>query len=269
MSNIDSLTEEIASEMKTLSSLLKGSHILIGEKNGSSILEDDVVYFRFGIQTITLKTLRNNLLEGVPIEVYAGPGGLYVNLDEEKFREIREEKGISLGTLARHVNVSRRTIRMYEEGMNSRVEIAQKIEKLLNQSISIPINILKNSKTNEKISFQYRGEIKQVESLKKEVFSLLKNVGYRIIPMEKCPFEALSKDSENILLTCVHKYNYKLIKKAEIMNSISKIMEKHAVVVTDKDVNKTNVRGTPIIIKKELKKLNDPDEVFELIIERI
>jgi putative transcriptional regulator len=269
MSNIDSISENVANELKTLSTLLKGCPLLIGEKNGSNVLEDDVVYFRFGIQAITINTLRNTLLEGIPVEVYAGPGGLYVNLDETKLREIREDKGISLGALARSINVSRRTVRMYEEGMNSRVEVAQKIEKLLEQRVSVPINILKNPKLNEKFSFSYRGELDHIESFKKEVFSLLKNVGYKIIPMEKCPFEALSKDSEKILLTCVHKYNNKLIKKAEIVGSISKIMEKHAVVVTDKDISKRNVRGTPIIIKKELKRLSDPEEVFELIIERI
>jgi len=269
MSNIDSLSEEVANELITLSSLLKGCPLLIGEKNGSNILEDDVVYFRFGIQAITVTTLRNTLLEGIPVEVYAGPGGLYVNLDETKLREIREDKGISRGALARHINVSSRTVRMYEEGMNSRVEIAQKIEKLLEQTISIPIDIFRNPLVNKKIRFHYSGQLDSIESFKREIFSLLKTVGYKIIPMEKCPFEALSKNSDNILLTCVHKYNYKLAKKAEIVSSISKIMEKHAVVITDRDVSKRNVKGTPIIIKKELKKLSDPEEVFELIIERI
>jgi len=269
MTNIDSLSEDVANELKTLSSLLKACPLLIGEKNGLNTLEDDVIYFRFGIQAITLQTLRNNLLEGIPVKVYAGPGGLYVNIDEEKLREIREDKGISLGAFARYVNVSRRTVRMYEEGMNSRVEVAQKIEKLLEQTITVPLDILRNPIINDKLSFQYRGELENVKSFQKEVFSLLEKVGYKIIPMEKCPFEALSKDSEKILLTCVHKYNNKLIKKAEVVSSISKITEKHAVVFTDKDVAKKNVSGTPIIAKKELKKLCDPEEVFELIIERI
>jgi len=269
MTNIDSLTEDVAAELKTLSSLLKGCPLLIGEKNGSNILEDDVVYFRFGIQAITVNTLSNHLLEGIPVKVYAAPGGLYVNLDEIKLRELREDKGISLGTLARHVNVSRRTVQMYEEGMNSRVEIAEKIERLFNQNITIPIDILKKPVSMEKMSLRYHSELENARSFQKEIFSLLKNVGYKIIPMEKCPFEALSKDSEKILLTCVHKYNNKLIKKAKVVSSISKITEKYAVVFTDKDTNKKNVKGTPIIIKKELKRLSDPEEVFELIIERI
>lgn len=269
LTNVDSLSEDVANELKTLSSLLKGCPLLIGEKNGSGILEDDVAYFRFGIQAITLDTLKNHLLEGMPIKIYAAPGGLYVHLDEEKLRKLRQEKSISLGAFARYVNVSRRTVRMYEEGMNSRIEVANRIEELLESSITIPINLLKNPFVDNKITPTYHSETENIKAFQREIFSLLQNVGYKIIPMDRCPFEALSKDREKILLTCVHKYNKKLLKKAQVVSSISKITEKHAVVFTDKNVNKRNVEGTPIIVKKELKRIKDPEEVFDLIIERI
>jgi putative transcriptional regulator len=87
--------------------------------------------------------------------------------------------------------------------------------------------------------------------------------------MEKCPFEALSKDKERILLTCVHKYDKKIIKKAQIVSSISKITERYAVLFTDKEVTKKNIEGTPLIAKKELKKIRGPEEILDLIIERI
>jgi len=88
--------------------------------------------------------------------------------------------------------------------------------------------------------------------------------------MGRCPFEAVSQDKkEKILLTCVHKYDKKLQKKAQVISSISKITEKHAVLITDKEVSKTNIEGTPLLIKKELKKIREPEEILELIIERI
>ena len=266
--NIDSLSEDVAKELLTLSSVLKASPLLIGTKNGAGALEDDVVYFRFGIQSITVNTLKNHLLEGIPINVYAAPGGLYVNLDEQKLRQIRYEKNISLGTFARYVNVSRRTVRMYEDGMNARVDVAYKIEELLEDAITTPIDIFKN-KSDIKITLRYRQNVNDFESLQREIFSILQKVGYKIIPMDRCPFEALSKEREKILLTCVHKYNEKLLKKAQVISGISKITEKHAVVFTDKDGKKKNVEGTPIITKKELKKICDPDDVIDLIIERI
>jgi len=269
LSNIDGLSEDVGNELRALAYLLKATPLLIGEKNGVSTLEDDVVYFRFGIQTITLSTLKNYLLEEVPVRAYAAPGGLYVNLDPEKIRRLRQEKNISLGTFARHVRVSRRTVRMYEDGMSARIDSADRIEDMFEQTVTTPIDLLKPLIVETEQLPSYQKEQKHMKEFQREVFSLLQNVGYKIIPMDRCPFEALSKEKEKILLTCVQEYNKKLVEKAHFMSSISKIMKKHAVVFTDKDVSKKNVEGTPIIMKTELKKIRDPEDVFTLILERI
>jgi len=71
------------------------------------------------------------------------------------------------------------------------------------------------------------------------------------------------------LLTCVHRYDKKLLRKAQIVSSISKITEKQAVLFTEGKVNRTNIDGTPLIIKKELRKIRGPEEIIELILERI
>ena len=140
LTNIDALSEEVAKEIRTLSSLLKGCPLLIGDKTGIKNLEDDVVYFRFGIHAITMNTLRNHLFEGVPIKAYAAPGGMYVNLDAVKLQMLRQGQGVSLGSFARYVRVSRKTAQLYEKGMNARVEVASRIEEffLLDQLVNIP-----------------------------------------------------------------------------------------------------------------------------------
>ena len=267
LTNIDSLSEDIAKELRVLSTLLKGSPLLVGEKNGLEKLEDDVVYFRFGIYAITINTLKDHLLDGIPIKAYAAPGGIYVNLDEKKLQMLRQEQGISLGSFARFVRVSRKTAQLYEKGMNARVEVASRIEELLADSITQPIDILKTPSEENKHTIVYQKN--RLKEFQLEIFSLLEHVGYKIIPMDKCPFEAVSKEKERIILTCVHKYNKKLIEKAHIISGISKITEKHAVLFTDKETRKKNVEGTPLIWKKELKKMREPEEIIELIIERL
>jgi len=269
LSNIDGLSEDVGNELRALAYLLKATPLLIGEKNGMSNLEDDVVYFRFGIQTITLSTLKNHLLEEVPVRAYAAPGGLYMNLDSEKIRMLRQEKNMSLGTFARHIRVSRRTVRMYEDGMSARVDIANRIEDMFEQSVTKPIDLLKPQMVESDWLPSYQKEHTNMKEFQREVFSLLQDIGYNIIPMDRCPFEALSKEKEKILLTCVQDYNKKLIEKAHFISSISKIMDRHAVVFTNKDVTKKNIEGTPIIMKTELKKIRDPEGVFTLILERI
>ena len=143
LTNIDALSEEVADELRALAYLLKATPLLIGEKNGVNDLENDVVYFRFGIQTVTLSTLKNHILEKLPVLAYAAPGGLYVNLDQEKIRRLRKEKNISLGSFAHYVRVSRRTVQMYEDGMSARIDIADRIEDMFQQSVTMPIDLLK------------------------------------------------------------------------------------------------------------------------------
>jgi len=257
LSNIDGLSEDVAQGLHALAYLLKATPLLIGEKNGINILEDDVVYFRFGIQT------------EIPVRAYAAPGGLYVNLDQEKIRRLRQEKNISLGGFAHHVRVSRRTVRMYEDGMSARIDIADRIEEMFEQTVTTPIDLLKPLLMETKQLPSYKKDQGDIKKLQSEIFTLLQNIGYRVIPMDRCPFEALSKEKEKILLTCVQEYNKKLAEKAHFISSISKITKKHAVVFTDKDVDKKNLEGTPIIGKKELRKIRDPEDVFTLILERI
>ncbi|HIH28462.1 MAG TPA: transcriptional regulator [Thermoplasmata archaeon] len=269
LSNIDGLSEDVAQELRAVAYLLKATPLLIGEKNGVNNLEDDVVYFRFGIQTVTTATLQNHLLEEIPVRAYAAPGGLYVNLDQEKIRRLRQEKNISLGNFARHVRVSRRTVRMYEDGMSARIDIADRIEEMFEQAVTTPIDLLKPLLMETKQLPFYKKNQGDAKELQSEIFTLLQNIGYRVIPMDRCPFEALSKEKEKILLTCVQQYNKKLAEKAHFISSIAKITEKHAVVFTDKDIEKKNLEGTPIIGKKELRKIRDPEDVFTLILERI
>jgi putative transcriptional regulator len=268
--NIDAMSDSVANELMTLSNLLKGCPLLIGEKSGLSLMEDNVVYDRFGIQVVTMSTLKNHLLEGAPLEIYAGPGGFYVNLDKCKIKQIRQEQDLSIGSFARSIKVSRRTVQRYEEGMNATVDIALRIEDILGTNITLPIDII--NKTIPKIELknnqsQIQNDIFQ--DFQREIFSILKKVGYKVIPMERMPFEAVSHDKKEILLTCVDRYDKKLLKKAHVVSSISKIIEKHAVIIPDRNVEKKNIEGTPLIIKKELKKIRGPEELLELIIERL
>ena len=268
LTNVDAMTEEVAKELRTLSILLKGCPLIIGMRSGSGVLEEDTVYDRFGIQVVTPDTLENHLLEGIILEMYAAPGGLYVNLDKDKIKKLRTEQNISLGSFARSLRVTRRTVQMYEDGMNASIEVALRIENLLGENITEPINIFNRKIPKNQIQSS-SVETEGFRKFQRDVFSILEQVGYKVVPLERAPFEAVSQDKKKILLTCVDEYNKKLLRKAKVVGSISKITEKHAVLIIDKDVNKKSIEGTPLIIKKELKKLRGPEEILDLILERL
>ena len=160
---------------------------------------------------------------------------------------------------------------MYEEGMNARIDVAFRMEELFQTPLVKDIEILKKRKQSKTTSESFVLESKSVPTkpFLDEIFSLLRKSGYTIIPMGRCPFEAVSKEREKILLTCVQRYDKKLQQKAEILSSISKITEKRAVLITDRKGTKQNILGTPLVIHDELRKIHDPEELLELILERI
>ena len=272
LTNINAFPEEIADELKKLSQLLGGHPLLIGLRTGSGILETGVVYDRFGIQAINPETLHGHLLEGLPLKVYAAPGGFYTSINTEKLTELRKQQNLSRGSFAREVHVSRRMVRMYEGGMNARVDVAYRIETLFGDSVIEPIDIIhgtkKKAQPNNTEEHNQQPLSEHRHPLTKEIFTLLNQLGYTIIPLGRCPFEAVSKEKEKILLTCVQQYDPKLKEKAKVVTNISKITEKRAVFFTDKKGRKNNIEGTPLIIKSELRKIKDPEDIIELIIQR-
>jgi len=266
LTNIDALSEDAAKDLKTLSLLLGGSPLIIGEKSSLNLLEDNVAYFRFGIGVITLNTLKKYFVEGEPLTAYAGPGGLYVNINEEKFKEARENKNISIGVLARELGISRRMARMYEEGANARLEIARRIEKILGKEVISPVDLHGGQK--KYFIENIEKDINRFKLFQREILSLIREIGYSIIPLERCPFEAFSKERKNVLLTCIGKFNYRLIKRAKLVKDISKITEQEAVFFTDRYKFGRNVEGIPVILKNELEKMREPEDILDLIIER-
>ena len=268
LTNIDSFSENVAHDLKTLASLLRASLLLIGEREGTTYLEDDVIYFRNGVQTITANTLENHLLGEIPIQVYAAPGGFYASLNGKRIREIREKKNLSRGELARMIHVSRKAIRLYEEGMDARVEIAAALEEILHPSVIDSLDILRPV---EPMRIHRRiGDMGWLYSFQREILSLMEKIGYRVIPMHRCPFEAISKEKKsNMLFTMVQRYDSTLKERARIIKGIARITEKHAVIFTDKYLgSKKSVEGTPLIRREELKRIRDPREILNMIVDR-
>ena len=266
LTNIDAFSEDAANDLKTLSALLGGSPLIIGEKSSLTLLEDNVAYFRFGIGVITLDTLRKYLLEGEPVTAYAGPGGLYVNINEREFKKARKIKNISIGALARELGISRRMARMYEEGANARLEIARKIEKILGKKVISPIDL--HGEQKKYVIDNIKDDIDRFKFFQREILLLIREIGYRIIPVEHCPFEAFSKEKKNVLLTCISKFNYRAVRKAKLVKDISKITEQEAVFFTDRYKFGRTVEGIPVILKSELEKMKDPEDILDMIIER-
>jgi putative transcriptional regulator len=264
LSNIDSLSSDDAEELRILATTLGGSPMVIGLHSSSAKLDHGILYSRFGIPIISEATFHEHMLEGVPPFVYAAPGGLYVRLDGDLLRKIREDRNISLGMLAEIAGVSRKAIQMYESGMGAMVEIAAKLEEYLNEPIVVPLN-----------PFSYTIEVAKTlrtfddfKGLNRDVFEMLKEIGYSVTPTIRCPFDALASEHDVLLLTGVEEDMKMMARKARIVGNISRVTEKKSVIFVKQETSAESIEGTPLITKDELRRADDADDVLELILKR-
>lgn len=267
LGNVDAFNKDNAKELQILSNLLLGSPIIIGSKSSTNDLENGVVYFRHGIPIISLGTFKDFFMEEVPPFVFAAPGGLYVHMDGDLLRKIREKNELSLGALAEIAKVSRRSIQLYESGMGAMVDAALRIEEFLKMPIILPINPLACYAKTEEESASWVESFEEFKGLEKDVFHHLNFLGYSIMPTSKSPFDALTKDSKTLILTSIEHFDGTLAKRAKVVTNISKVVEKHSVIFVEKS-KKLSLEGTPLIGKKELKNIDDSEGVIELILER-
>jgi len=255
LNNIDALSDDVAQELLFLATYLDGVPILIGNRTSAGVLEDETLYYRYNVPIITYNTLQD-VLQGVPPLVSAAPGGFYAHLDGEKIKELRESKGISLGQLAREVGVSRRTIRMYEQGERATIEVAEKIGAFLGDEVFQPMDIR---------GFVRPCELPVQRDIQDSVLNMLASLGLSIFPTARSPFHALSEFMDDLLLVGVN--DRRLLDRARIVANVSRVVEKQSVFFIE-SATQTHIAGIPVIGRKDLSRLHDPQGLLEMIRER-
>ena len=264
LQNVDAFTRANATELKMIATTLDGSPLVIGGRSGSGKLEDGVVYSRFGVPILSVQTFMDFFEDGVPPFIFSAPGGLYVRIDANRLRRARQEKRISLGTLAEVAGVSRRTIQMYLDGMGATVDMAMRLEQFLGEPLVLPVD-----------PFYYTKEVASelsswddLDRFEKDVFERLEELGYDVRPTIRCPFEAFTRDRELILLTAVGGHGTALDVKASMVASLSRVTEKDSVLFVERETSRRSLRGTPLIARPELRRIRDRNRFIELIEER-
>ncbi len=263
LSNIDGLSEETALELKRLAEYFYGSPLLIGEKARNRALEEGAVYVRYGIPAVNIETLFDFFVNQLPPLVYAAPGGLYVRLDEEALNEARVRKNLSLGAIASELGVSRRSIRKYEEGMDAKVEIALRLEAILDTPLAIPISLLTHH-----VLHQEMASSDSLPPLEQQAMSTLVDLGFKVLPVSQVPFDMLSQIQEDTLLTGISKSASTIIKRAELMSSISRVISTRSLYITSDEPKCFKIFDTVVILLQELEDLDSSNELLDLVKER-
>ncbi|HMA04565.1 MAG TPA: transcriptional regulator [Methanomicrobiales archaeon] len=254
ISHIDGVSEDIARDLDLVSYYLGGAPLIVGERTRDADLQRGAVYVRYGIYALSLPTLSDFLMEGIPPLIYVSPGGLYVNIDEKLLRALREERELSLGDLAHLLGVSRRTISKYENGMGTTMEIAVRIEEVFDTAITKPVDLLSHESRFARADEPARGQ----------VLPDLERLGMEIHLLRRAPFEALARYDDETILTGYGTAQH-VEKRAPLIGSISRIARARALCVLFGYRRQKTIGDTLVIGEERLHALEDGSELMELI----
>jgi putative transcriptional regulator len=271
LANIDGFSKANASEMKTLSRLLKAAPVVLGERCGAGELSEGIIYLRHDVPILTFGTMKEYIEEGVPPFIFAAPGGLYARIDPEVIRKARQERGLSLGALADIAGVSRKAIQLYELGtMSATLPVVDRLEKYLGEPIVTALNPFGPGDRAARPGPGRPDGDGEPDRFREGVFEKLAGLGYTVVPTRKSPFDAISESNikATIILTGVGAANKACLQKARVMANISRITEREGVLFLDRRLARENIGGTPVISRDELKRISDEDKIVRLIQER-
>ncbi|MBP1912920.1 transcriptional regulator [Thermococcus stetteri] len=257
--NIDAVSEEQVEDLKRLAKFFKASPLIVGLRSKSGELEEGVVYERFGVYALRPETLYDALLNNELPAVFAERGGLYVRINGELLRELREKHGYSVNDLAQLLGVSRKSLLNYERGEQAvSLEVAIRLEELFDEALAEPIDVL-NSRVEAKL------DVKPESPLEREVFERLRRLGFGLVKVKKAPFNAVSKGDDFRILTGIDERKTRsTVRRAEMVAEVSRIINSDGVFILEKTKTEV-VKEVPIIPKESLREVKDADELIKMI----
>ena len=241
LEDANSISRQSTEEMDAVASYINASPLIIAEKAGSK-LEDNVVYSRFNIYTLNLKTFSDCINNKFPF-VKRSQAGLTASLVGQKLREKREELGYSLAALSRRLGVTSRMVIKYENE-NSEVTInrAMKIYDMFGHHVFSEVNIFRKHRQPES-KFETEVSRKYVE------------LGFEATETKKTPFDIIARKDDELILTEVSD------RVDPQMESLSKLLEADNLVI----FQKKKPKNMPSMTKKEFMDFDKANELVRFL----
>jgi len=256
-----SLSREAAEQLLQVAQLLRASPVVVSLHSPRGALEPGVIYLRYHVPLVSLETLKDYLIEGVPPVAFAGPGGYFVSVDSLALRRARQQRKLSLDALAREVGLSRRAIQLYEEGMSAAVEAAERLERFFGETITVPIDPF-TYRAEPGAGFGPEGDVTAFEAY---VFRTLEGMGWRVTQAVRCPFDALAEAPSARLLSAIEPQKARAAARGRSIAGIARVAETEAVVFVGEEMSKGAVDGTPVVTRRDLERSGGSEEIWDLI----
>jgi len=260
--DIDAFSPSDSLELEAISECVAAGSLLIGEKTREKPLEDDTVYTRYNILTMTLRTLENIVLRETPPLIQAGPGGYYVEIDCDAIKKRRQEMGLSSGEMAEMIGISRRTLYGYERGMaKASVAAAYNLIWALGIPVAKPVNVFEKARNHPKCFLTKAKHAIARHRLLQKIFGRFTR--YNITTVKRAPFDfvvTIPEEKMKIIGGVADNKERELNRRVDEILSVSKIVKAHPILITEE--KKTPDRDILCIRKEELSKIKNPEDLI-------
>ena len=252
LGNVDSLQFDQANNLKILSTNLSATALVIGHKTRRETLENDVIYDRFEIPTVTPKTLESILVFGEMPSLYRFRGGFFVKVNAEKLRGGRIKEKLTQKELADKIQITKKSVYEHENNTsNTEYTIAQKMEKVLKTSIMDHFSLRDfsfNAKPNEAKS-----------AFEKHVSRDMKRLGFETELVYQTPFNIIAREKFVVLSEAGD--NEYLEKNESALARFSKTTKMRVLAITKEEAS----LDFPSIEEKELRELRTAKDLERLL----
>ncbi|MCX8204061.1 MAG: helix-turn-helix domain-containing protein [Candidatus Nezhaarchaeota archaeon] len=254
---LDKVTEELSSELKKVASALSATPLIIASQRGGEAIEENVAYDKMGIWAVTPATL-NKAVRGEGPLIYSKLGRFYVDIDGGKLKKAREQRRLSLGSLARLVGVSRKTIYEYERrSMDSTLEVAIKMEEVLEQGLATPIDIFTLTTTYG------HGPEDVSDPLEKNVVLRLKAMGFKVFHFKRAPFNLIAKGEHNrLLIRVARSLDHQVKREIKVVRSLADVSDSLGLAIVEEGVS-TKEGG--VLSYEDLRRVKSEAELIKSI----
>jgi len=268
LSNVDALTKEDAETLQQVAQFFNATPLVIGKKTRRGVLDENAVYKRYGIPTITPISLRRIVTEQVLPREYIQRGGRFVAIDGAKLRRVRLQKRLTKQELADYVQVSARAILAYEKDeMDVSVEVAERLERVLETDLIIPIDVFRDGGSDGPV--ERVGDTQDIPDLERRVNEFFEKLGMKVLWTNRAPFHVAAKEEGPPLMSGVGSLrSWSLRRRIQILKSVSEVTDAEAVLIVEEGQAEKCVSDVPVIRQLELEDIHKPRELKRIIAER-
>jgi putative transcriptional regulator len=260
----DSLSLSDSAELGDISKSVSAAPLMISAKARDKLLEDDTVYSRYNVSTMTLKTFENIVSRGAYPLIQAGPGGYYVTIDGAAIRRRRQQLGQSIGKMAEMIGISRRTLYGYERGLaKASVTAAYNLICTLGIPVAKPVNIFQKP-AKERRCFLLTTARSIISRNKLLMRILVKFDRYGMTTVRKAPFDfviAIPEEKTRIIGGVAAKEELGLERRVDEIISVSRVVQAHPILVTDE--RRLPGKDIPCVRTKELFETKSPRDLID------